>query len=339
MRLAACALLCSVLVLGTAREARAAEDPTSEAAVERAREAYRLGIALAKQGQWADALAQLERSYELHAHPTTIYNIGYCQRALARYTRARRDFLRALAAHDAPDGQGLTPAQLQQTRAFLREIDTRLARAIVSVVRPDTTLAVDGRPLELVMGALGGLTMIAGTRELGAGEVAPAASFTVVLDPGQHVFSLGHADGRSRAIAVTLEPGESRAFELDVGDPSPAGEASEPAPKHLGDLWLPGWLALGLGGAGLVTAAVSGGVALDAKADLDERCPTPQTCPPESENDIDRLTRASHIASVATAVGIAGAALGTTLLVLHDPDEANLALRLHPCGAAVAMAF
>ena len=62
--------------------AERSEDPN----VERAREAFRLGSTLARQGQWQDALSAYERSAELRPHAVTTYNIGYVERALGHLT-------------------------------------------------------------------------------------------------------------------------------------------------------------------------------------------------------------------------------------------------------------
>src|SRR5688572_29232364 len=82
----------------------AAEDPT----LVRAREGFLLGTALAREGQWLDALAAFERSARLRAHPVTTYNLAYCERALGRYTRAQQLFNLALSEHAEKKGGVLT---------------------------------------------------------------------------------------------------------------------------------------------------------------------------------------------------------------------------------------
>src|SRR5688572_3731947 len=67
-------------------ESEASDDPN----LQRAREAFRLGSTLARQGQWQDALAAYERSAELRPHPVTTYNLGYVERALGHLTRSRK---------------------------------------------------------------------------------------------------------------------------------------------------------------------------------------------------------------------------------------------------------
>lgn len=62
----------------------------------RAREEFLRGTELVQKAQWAEALGAFERSAKLRPHAITRFNIGACQRALRRYTRARASLLQAL---------------------------------------------------------------------------------------------------------------------------------------------------------------------------------------------------------------------------------------------------
>jgi hypothetical protein len=288
---------------------------TASATLATAREAFRLGSGLAKQGQWADALAAFERSRGLHAHAATIYNIGYCERALARYTRARAHFVRALADNAARGGGELTTQQVLQTKSFLEEIEARLVRLAVTIEPSGSALAVDGRPLELVVGGSARLTLVAGTRPGGEPEPTPSDDFDLVLDPGEHVFALAGSDGRSQVITEHFEPGSNRSLTLRIAAP----ERTRTARSRMSPL--AGWLALGMGGAALTAGAIAGGVALSAKGDLDDSCLTPGACPAESEDDINRMQDAANLSTAGFVVGGVGLALGTTLLIISASDD------------------
>ena len=67
---------------GTATSAAAPEESPQ---ILQARDAFRLGSTLAKQGRWSDALAAFERSARLKEHPVTTYNLAYCARALGQF--------------------------------------------------------------------------------------------------------------------------------------------------------------------------------------------------------------------------------------------------------------
>src|SRR5947207_8021484 len=63
-----------------------------DSGVSAARDAFRQGSALARQGQWPEALTAFRRSAALKGHPITTYDIAYCERALGRYARASLHF-------------------------------------------------------------------------------------------------------------------------------------------------------------------------------------------------------------------------------------------------------
>ncbi len=67
---------------------KAKKDPVTE----QARQAFKEGTAAVKAGQWSEALAHFEKASELKSAPIITFNIGYCQRALGRYVKARLSF-------------------------------------------------------------------------------------------------------------------------------------------------------------------------------------------------------------------------------------------------------
>jgi tetratricopeptide (TPR) repeat protein len=155
-----------------------AEDPT----LVRAREAFLLGTALAREGQWLDALAAFERSARLRAHPVTTYNLAYCERALGHYTRAQQLFSLALNEHAEKKGGVLTEDLLAQTQSYLAEIERRLARATITVSPAGATVTVDGRGLEKARSSSGLAVYIAAMSE-SVHAAAPAGAFELLLDP------------------------------------------------------------------------------------------------------------------------------------------------------------
>src|SRR4051812_10582870 len=99
----------SFAFVALAQEAAPPAPPAEDPAVAQAREAFLKGGQLAKDAQWAEALAAFEQSAALRPHPITTYNIGACQRSLGRYTLARKTLGRALA-EDRSAGNVLSPA-------------------------------------------------------------------------------------------------------------------------------------------------------------------------------------------------------------------------------------
>src|SRR5688572_24969071 len=84
--------------------AEPAPPPSDDDPRDRARAAFQEGSALVKEAKWAEALGAYERSWDLHHHAVTSYNIGACLRSLGHYLQARKFFARALE-EDAASGQ------------------------------------------------------------------------------------------------------------------------------------------------------------------------------------------------------------------------------------------
>jgi hypothetical protein len=277
-------------------EAGDASDPPP---VVQGREAFRRGTQLAKDGQWANALAEFERSAQLKPHAQTTYNVGFCERALGRYTRARRSFVQALSA---PAGE-MPPELAAEARGYLAEIDSLLARVLVTQAPGGTAIAVDGRPLQVTQGAGLPAEIVAGTREPGPAEPVPAASFTLVTDPGAHVILVRVPGAPEQVITRDLAPGET--IRLALGSPPPAERPTRPPPSR-GAI-----AAFGAGAGGFAAAVVFGGLALDRRSYLQGVCGS--RCPQAAQPSIDRMDGFATASTVGAVVAGAGALLGTVL--------------------------
>lgn len=177
-----------------AEDAAATAEQTNEA-----RQLFQTGVEQVQRAQWGEALSAFERSAALVEHPLTTFNIGACQRALGRYTLARRTLAKALA--EGKHTQTLPPSYAGDAEAFIGEIDGLLARVAINVQPAGATLTVDGRPL---LAQAGGF--VAGVLPPGRG--APASGkLEVLLDPGAHVLSLTLKGYTDLVINQTFAPG------------------------------------------------------------------------------------------------------------------------------------
>jgi PEGA domain-containing protein len=159
-----------------------------------ARELYVRGLRLVKQAQWAEALAMFERSRALRPHALTTYNIGACERALGRYTRALSRLNEALTENER--SHVLPPSILDEARGFVAEIERLLVHLELEVVPADAGIAVDGRPLSPTKTGSKPV-LVAGIAPPGPPTAPPHSAFELVLDPGTHLFTLrrrGYAD-------------------------------------------------------------------------------------------------------------------------------------------------
>ncbi len=183
--------------------------------VDKARDAYKEGAALAKDAQWGAALAAFERSSKLRPHPWTTYNLAVCERALGQYVRARRTFARALDERKGGD-QDLPEATVTDIKRFQSEIAGLVGTLEVKLEPADAAIAVDGQPLEPTSETTPLPTLLAGTLPSGPGKAPPAGKFRVVLDPGAHVFVITREGFTDAVHTETVRPGDKRSIELLV---------------------------------------------------------------------------------------------------------------------------
>lgn len=203
-------LAISLSVTGAWALPASAEEPGPEAApveVEQARALFLEGLSEVRKAHWGEALAAFERSQALRAHPLTTYNIGACERALGRYTRARRALGRALAGTGADE---LPPSVVTDARAFLEEIEQLLVRLTITVEPTASRIAVDGRPLEPELAPPPGAkaSLVAGTLSPGRGNSAPSGAFVLLADPGVHVITLSRAGYGDIVVNKSYRPGQ-----------------------------------------------------------------------------------------------------------------------------------
>ena len=157
-------------------------------------------------------------------------------------------------------------------------------------------------------------------------------------DPGAHTVEASAAGYHSTKETVTLAEGAVASVTTPPVEPvvEPKGEGPRPetSPRDVdrstGGSRLAAYVALGMGGVGLVTSVTFGLLALDGRSRLDSAC-TDKHCPPSSGADLDRARRYAAISTVGFGVALVGATLGATLLLTRsEPTTATTSLRVSP---------
>jgi hypothetical protein len=284
---------------------RAHAEPTAQ---ERAlaESLFRDAKALVTAGNVAAACPKFAESQRLDPQVGTLLYLATCHQQEGKTASAWVEFNDAAsAAHAAaqPDREAIA-----HTRAAA--LEAKLARLTVSVRRPSDgeTLTVDGIPL---------------------GKSAWGASFPV--DPGTHVVKAQAAGHAEFSRTVTAEPAGTSAVDVPqleaVAAPPPRETPkAEPTDGASGDgRRTMGFVALGVGGAGLVVGSVFGLIAIGDKNDaaklgdaggcVGNRCVKPVL---DKENDARTMGWAS---TAGFAVGIAAAGAGAYLLFTSSSKE------------------
>lgn len=149
-----------------------------------ARTAFREGAALIEQAEWASALVAFEKSLALRPHALTLYNIGVCQRFLGRATLARETLKKALGR--AESTSEMPAAFVDQTRAYLAEVESKLARLRIRVTPANTRIGIEGRPL--ATSDKPGL-FVAGVAPIGDAVAVQGGVAEVIVDPRPTVLT------------------------------------------------------------------------------------------------------------------------------------------------------
>lgn len=178
--------LAVVLVTSAAAAAQDENDPQMIDARRRFTEAERLY----ERGDYAGALAEFQRIYDLLGQNPrrffVLYNMGRCQEQLFRYGEALQSYQRYLSEGGA--ATDLAPTVRQK----IMELEARLATVTIQTNVPSAEVWVDDRHVGTAPG-------------------------DVRVDAGQHNVELrarGHAPGR-RAIQIAARTHETIAIELD----------------------------------------------------------------------------------------------------------------------------
>src|SRR5690606_18258560 len=159
------------------------------------------------------------------------------------------------------------------------------------------------------------------------------------VDPGRHVvramgegiepfeatFEIG--EGGSESVAVRVE---RKAPDPDLPPPVPA-EKPEPEVGDQGNvLPIVGFALLGVGGAGIVVGAITGGVAVSQHGELSDQC-VGGRCEPAQYDTLDGFETMSTVSTIGIVAGAVVAGVGLTLvLVAPSEGEASTSLRLGP---------
>jgi hypothetical protein len=204
------AVVCVALLAAAGSSPARAADPDP---VQKARAEFVAATDHVKNARWGEALAAFERSAALRPHALTTYNIGACERALGRYTRARATLQRALDSDDGTGKRELPKSFADDARRWIAEIDGILVRASVTLSPADATLLVDGAPLTPEQTPS---VLTAGLPPGAHPVTTPGSHFTLIIDPGEHIFALSRAGFANAVVSRSLAPSSKPNLTLDL---------------------------------------------------------------------------------------------------------------------------
>lgn len=212
----------------------------------------RRGHELAAQQDYAGALVEYQRAYDLVPDYKVLYSIGAANVRLERWAAARQAF----ATYIELGGSALPRARQDEVRNYLEILQDRTATLSLLLNVPDAEVLIDGK------------------------RVAPTQISGIVVEPGTHVVRVTKPGFRTLEDEFHATQGESLRMVLPltrVGTLGPAGPIAPgvltvssappppPAEPEPTPLWVP-WTLTGVLAAGWITTAA---LAIQARHDRD----------------------------------------------------------------------
>lgn len=299
-RPAGAALAASVAALLATCAARA--DEPSAADKETSRALYAEGMKALDVSEFTQAERACGGAYKLVPAPTGALCWGRALEGLGKLVEARDAYL--AAAH--------YPASPNEPEVFTSaRSDARKAADAIEPRVPTLVLVISGPPQDaLVHGSLDGHVMKPGTIRL-----------PLKTNPGPHRLVIG-ADGfADQQVDLTLAEGERKQVSVVLGPSAAVAGTPSPIPRANRTR---AYVALGVGGAGLLVGGVAGFLALSNASTAKSFCNGGTTCSPGAQPSIDSTKRWATASDVGFIVGAVGAGLGAGLLLLSSkPSDAR----------------
>lgn len=317
-------LLVSTLTSTLALPAAFAQEQPQAENVAAARALGLQGIKLADAGDCKGAIEKLARAEALYHAPSILGRLGECQVNVGQIVtgtenlnRVVREELPATAPKAFKDAQ-------TRARGVLNTALPKIARLTVKVEPADAKpqVSVGGSPIPP---ALIGVER----------PTDPGTHEVVVSAPGylEQRSSVTLAEGGAQELSLRLEK-DPNAVVAAAPPPTPppaivsAPPAALPSDRGSKKSNAPAYVALGVGGAGLLVGGITGFLALGKKSDL-KGC-VDNACPSSQKDTLDSARSMATVSTVGFAVGFVGVGVGVVLLLTgnHSSNASLTAPRL-----------
>jgi hypothetical protein len=229
----------------TSSDTASVAPPSAEAQAEAARR-FEHAVKLYGDAEYALALAEFERVYELVPDYRVLYNIGQVNMQVGRYARA----LRTLEEYLKRGGDQVPAERAQQVKVDLESLAARVARIDVRVDQPGADVLVDGVSL--------GVTPIAEPLVVDVGD----RRLQVRLGgyrTWEQTLRLAGGDRRDLTLVLEREVAQPPEPQGAKPGPVPTRDALQPAAsKGSSNLRWIGWTTAGVLGAAAVVTGIAG---------------------------------------------------------------------------------
>ncbi|HYJ08192.1 MAG TPA: PEGA domain-containing protein [Polyangiaceae bacterium] len=310
--------LASTLASSLVAPAALAQDQPQAENVAAARSLGQQGIKLADAGDCKGAIEKLSRAESLYHAPTILGRLGECQVQVGQIVLGTENLNRVVREQLALNAPKAFKDAQERAKGVLNTALPKIARLTVKVD------PADAKPQVLVGGSPIPAALIGVER-----PTDPGTHEVVVTAPGylEQKTSVTLTEGGTQEVALKLEKDpNAAAAQPEPAPPPPVVVAPPPAPpadtspKKSNAL---AYVALGVGGAGMIVGGVSGFLALGKKSDLDG-C-VDEKCPSSQKDTLDSAKTMATVSTIGFAVGFVGVGAGVVLLLTGGgSSSANL---------------
>lgn len=272
------------------------------------------GIKLADAGDCNGAIEKLSRAESLYHAPSILGRLGECQVNVGQIVAGTESLNRVVREELAPNAPKAFRDAQARAKGVLNTALPKIARLTVKVE------PADARPQVTVAGTTIPPALIGVER-----PTDPGTHQVVVTAPGylEKKTSVTLTEGGAQELSIQLEKDPSVAAASPPPAPppppvtvGPTPPPSDTAPKKNNTL---AYVALGVGGAGLLVGGVTGFMALGKKSDL-EGCQD-KKCPSSESDKLDSAKSLATVSTVGFAVGFVGVGAGIVLLLTGNSSS------------------
>lgn len=304
-------LCAAALLVGLTLAGEAAAQPKGPEADAKAQ--FEAGQAAVEKGDLKGGRALFLSSKQLFATAGTLLNLADCEEKLGLVASAWQHFRDAVPMLRKGDGR---IAFANERAAALLPRLPRLRIDVAAAAPAGTRVLLDAR------------------------EVAASSLGTEMpLDPGAHVVTVT-APGRAEAsFSVTLAEKQQQTVVVEPGA-AEAGASSGPGAPVSGFVGSARNVGIGIGVTGLVAVAIgaiTGGLAVQTKGELEKQCPDPARCTAKGVQTAQDGKVLGTIASIGLGMGIPLTAIGA-ILVAASPKRPPLEVQAFVTAATAGAA-
>ena len=273
-------------------------------------------------GNWSEARALFQRAHDLNPSARTLRGLGMVAFELRNYV----DAVRLLAASLEDPRNPLTLEHRKQVEELLTRARTFVGSFNIKMSPPGGELTVDDAPAQ------------------------PSGGGPLLLDIGKHTLVVVKG-GDKQTRVVDVRGGEQETLTFTPGTAAVPGSgaqknattapaASDSGARGEGGSAVP-YVMLGVGGALLIGAGVTGFMALGAQSDLEEKCPDRKDCAPNMKSTRSRAKTLGIVTDVLWIGGALAAGAGLIWILAGGDGEEGAGIEtaavIGPAGSGVVV--